>query len=327
MRSVFMGTAQFAVPSLKAVVSAGHDIAGVFTQPDRPAGRGQKLHASAVKNAALALGLDIHQPDSLKLDPVIRLFDQLKPDLLIVVAYGKIIPQWLRELSLNGAINVHGSLLPRYRGAAPVNWAIAGGESLTGVCTMAIDAGLDTGPVYDCESTAIGENETAPELSERLSRLGAPLLVRTIEAIARGDAEFRQQDDSLATRAPRLQKEDGRIRWSESARTIHNEVRAFVPWPSVVVSFRGGACRILETRETEDRVESSVSGMIVFENRRLGVCCGDGRVLEVLRLQMENRKAVSGTDFAHGMRLRAGERFVAFGEDATDPDRTLPAID
>lgn len=306
-----MGTAAFAVPSLAALIGAGHDLVGVFTPPDRPAGRGRKLNESPVKQAALEQGRRLLQPESLKSEEVIGILRELEPEVLVVVAYGKFIPRPLREIPVYGAVNVHGSLLPRYRGAAPVNWAIARGESETGVCVMAIDSGLDTGPVYGCDSVAIGCDETAPQLSERLAALGAELLVRTLDAIGQGVAEARGQDDRLATLAPRLRKEDGRIRWDEPAHRIHNEVRAFLPWPTVVVGFRGTPCRILETRRTGEVAEGVDPGAIRFRNQRLTVCCGDGGLLEVVRLQLENRRPVSGPDFAHGVRLDDHERFTA----------------
>jgi methionyl-tRNA formyltransferase len=313
MRVVFMGTSVFAVPSLEALLSARHPVVGVFTQPDRPAGRGRKLRASPVKESAASLGLDVHQPDSLETEGVVELFTRLDPELVVVVAYGKIIPRWLRELPIHGVVNVHGSLLPRYRGAAPVNWAIANGDSESGVCTMQIDAGLDTGAVYQSEKTAIGENETASELYPRLAAIGAPLLIRTLEAIGQGTVVAEVQDRTLATHAPRLRKIDGHIRWDEPARTIHNKVRAFVPWPSVVVRFRQTPCRILRTNLIDDVFsEDPESGTIRIESDRLIVRCGDGRFIEISELQLENRKAVSGRDFIHGARCKNGESFTAF---------------
>ena len=307
-----MGTSYFAVPSLKSLISARHQIVGVFTQPDRPSGRGRNIHGSPVKNSALSLGLELYCPESLKSESVVAVFTRLQPELIVVVAYGKIIPRWLRELPRHGVVNLHGSLLPCYRGAAPVNWAIANGESRSGVCTMRIDAGLDTGPVYECDSTDIGPDETAPELHDRLAAMGATTLLRTIDAINRGDAKGRPQDDSLATLAPPLRKQDGQIRWEEPAEAIHNKVRAFVPWPSVVVRFRGKLCRILRTALTERLAEVGQLGAIILESERLFVRCGDHRFLEIVELQLENRKVVSGSDFAHGYRLRDGDRFVEF---------------
>ncbi len=309
MRLVFMGTSPFAVSSLEALVSAGHDIEAVFTQPDRPRGRGQRTQPPPVKETALALGLNILQPAKLK-DPSVRsLLEAARPDLITVVAYGKIIPRWLIDLPPHGIVNVHGSVLPRYRGAAPVNWAIIRGETQTGVCTMQIDEGLDTGPVYLCDETQIGGQETAPEVSERLAKIGGRLLVRTLEGIATGDLRPRPQDEAAATLAPRLAKEDGFIRWEEAALAIHNKVRGFAPWPAVLVRFRDRPCRILETRPEAGECKESPPGCIVPDSGRLRVRCGDGGLLEILRLQPESRKAVSGVEFSNGVHLRPDERF------------------
>ena len=310
MRLAFMGTSSFAVPSLGELVSSGHRVEAVFTQPDRPSGRGRKLHVSPVKEAAMSLGLNLHQPESLQSDSVRKLFNGLAPEIIVVVAYGKILPRWLIDCPRHGVVNLHGSLLPKYRGAAPINWAIATGESRTGVCTMQIDEGLDTGPVYSCEQASIGPDATAPELSVRLALLGAPLLARTVETLGRSEARPTPQDDREATLAPRLTKEDGHIRWEEPGAQIHNKVRAFVPWPSVVVGFRQKSCRILETRLTRDVAKEFEPGTIVAGSRGLRVSCGDHQLLAIERLQLENRKAVSGSDFANGVHLRAGERFT-----------------
>ncbi len=309
MRLVFMGTSPFAISSLETLVSAGHDIEAVFTQPDRPRGRGQRTQPPPVKQIALDLGLNIVQPANLKDLSVRSLLEEVGPDLITVVAYGKIIPRWLIDLPPHGVVNVHGSMLPRYRGAAPVNWAIVRGETQTGVCTMQIDEGLDTGPVYLCDETEISEQETAPEVSERLAKAGGRLLVRTLEGIAAGDLRPRPQDEAAATLAPRLTKEDGYISWEEAALAIHNKVRGFTPWPSVLVRFRNRPCRILETRPEAGECKELPPGCIVPESGRLTVRCGDGRLLEILRLQPESRKAVSGVEFSNGVHLRTGERF------------------
>ena len=309
MRLVFMGTSPFAVPSLQAVVSAGYDVVAVFTQPDRPRGRGQRTQASPVKETALSLGLNVVQPEKLKDPSVPPLLDQAAPDLITVVAYGKILPGWLIARPRLGVVNVHGSILPRYRGAAPVNWAIVGGETRTGVCTMQIDEGLDTGPVFLCDETEIGENETAPEVAGRLAETGGRLLVKTVQGIASGKLAPRAQDNSMATLAPRLTKEDGYIRWEEAAAAIHNKVRGLTPWPAVVARFRDQPFKILETRVVEGDCKESSPGAIVSDSGRLRVDCGDGGTLEILRLQLASRKAVSGVEFANGVHLRADERF------------------
>ena len=311
MRLAFMGTARFAVPSLEALVSSGHTIEAVFTQPDRPSGRGRKVHFSPVKEAALSLSLRVEQPVSLTPDHIRHLMETLSPQLLVVVAYGKILPPWLVDLPPYGIVNVHGSVLPRYRGAAPISRAIANGDRRTGVSTMQIDEGMDTGPVYLVEEIPIEPDETAPALSSRLAALGAPLLVRTLEAIEKGAVQPKPQNNERASLAPRLRKEDGYIDWHESAEAIHNKVRAFLPWPSVIVGFRGKACRILGSRLTGEVGEHSEPGTIVFSSRRLQVSCGDGEWLELEQLQLENRKAVSGVDFANGVHLAPEDRFTS----------------
>lgn len=311
MRLAFMGTAAFAVASLEELVSAGHSVGAVFTQPDRPSGRGRRVHFSPVKETALSLGLGIHQPESFKPDSVRTLIEGLSPELIVVVAYGKILPPWLIDLPQFGIVNVHGSLLPKYRGAAPINWAIANGDGRTGVCTMQIDEGMDTGPVYFCEDTEIGPYETAPDLGGRMAVLGARLLGRTLEAIKTGEVQPTPQDEKLASMAPRLRKGDAYISWHESSEAIHNKVRAFLPWPSVVVGFRGKACRILGSRPTSDAAEDCEPGTVRFGSNRLTVSCGDGRWLEIERLGLENKKAVSGANFVNGVRLVPEDRFTA----------------
>ena len=316
MRLAFMGTAAFAVPSLEALVSAGHSVRAVFTQPDRPSGRGRKVHFSPIKETALALGLGVEQPESFKTDSVRELIENLSPELIVVVAYGRILPPWLIELPPNGIVNVHGSLLPKYRGAAPINRAIANGDPVTGVCTMQIDEGMDTGPVYFCDETPIAPEETAPELASRLAAIGATLLVRTLGAIGQGEPRPTPQDDRRASLAPRLRKEEGYIDWHEPAEAIHNKVRAFLPWPSVAVKFRGKTCRILNSQhwvalEKDREPEKCEPGAIVFVSNHLRVCCGDGGWLEIGRLQLENKNAVSGADFANGVHLVPGDRFTA----------------
>ena len=313
MKLVFMGTAVFAVPSLRTLGQAGNELVGVVTQPDRRTGRGQKMRPSPIKEAALELDHPIHQPDSLKTDEVRELLTDLSPELIVVVAYGKIIPRWLIDLPPRGVVNVHGSILPRYRGAAPVNWAIANGETRTGVCTMQIDEGLDTGPVYLCEETDIDPNLTAGELSSRLAAMGAPLLLRTLEGIQAGTLVPKPQYEGKASLAPRLRKEDGAIEWSETAQQIHDKVRALLPWPSVRVRFRDTPCKILESRPTgefDEKKEWQI-GTIIFEQNRLKVVCGSGSVLELLRLQAENRGPVTGAEFANGMRIESEAMFTS----------------
>jgi methionyl-tRNA formyltransferase len=304
-----MGTAEFAVPTLHRLVNEGYDIATVVTQPDKPSGRGQLVHPPPVKRKALDLQLKVNQPATLKDDSARRLFEDLQPDCIIVVAYGKILPAWLIRLARLGVVNLHGSLLPKYRGAAPIQWAMANGENETGVCTMQIDEGLDTGPLYLCESTTIQSEETVQELTERLAEIGGDLMIRTLSGIVSGRLHATPQDHSVASLAPILRKEDGFIDWHLPAKTIHNRIRAFNPWPGAVTRFRGSACRILKSKVGLPGVETESAGDISASKGRLLVVCGDGVQLELMELQLPGRKPVSGSDFANGMRIHPGDRF------------------
>jgi methionyl-tRNA formyltransferase len=327
MRLLFMGTSAFAVPSLRELVAGPDTVAAVVTQPDRPGGRGQRLRPSPVREAADSLGLSVWQPETLGLSAFRAAVVEQAPDAVVVVAYGKLIPDWLIGLPHHGVVNVHGSLLPRYRGAAPINWAIARGESRTGVCTMRIDSGLDTGPVFDCRETGIDGEETAPELTERLSHMGASLLVETLANLQAGAAVPRPQDAGQATFAPRLRRDDGHIRWEEPAAEIHDKVRGFLPWPGVVVGFRGRKCRILETRVGGPVSGSPSVGTLALEGARLRAVCGDGRALEILRVQMENRRAASGLEFSNGFHLEPGDRFDSLRDAGESPDRVASGLD
>ena len=312
VRLVFAGTSSFAVPVLHALHSKFR-ISAVITQPDRPAGRGHTVQLPPVKLKAMELHLPVHQPATLKNDEAHQLFEELAPEMLVVVAYGKLLPQWLLALPRYGAVNLHGSLLPRYRGAAPIQWAMANGDLETGVCTMKLDQGLDTGPVYACIKTTIGPDESVQQLSERLSTLGCDLIRRTIEGIVDGSLQATAQDSSRATLAPILTKEDGNIDWRLPARTIYNRMRAFHPWPGARAAFRDQICRILKARiKVGWGPDMGASpGTLVSSNgveRFLGVVCGDGILLEVLEIQLPNRKPQTGIDFINGFRVAAGEK-------------------
>jgi len=312
---VFMGTATFAVPTLQRLLEKGYKVAGVVTQPDKPSGRGQTLTPSPVKQKAFEFHLPIYQPKSLKDDDAHALFEALAPQMIIVVAYGKILPSWLLELPQYGCINLHGSLLPKYRGAAPVHWAIAHGETKTGVCTMRLDEGLDTGPVFLCEETGIGPEESVQQVYDRLAEIGSGLMVKTVEGFLSGTLRPTPQDNSQATFAPILQKEHGFIEWTMRANEIHNRVRAFNPWPGAVTKFHGGICKILRSRvaDSDPALRSlgqrTEPGTIVVSKRSLAVVCGDSVLLEILSIQPENRKPVAGADFANGARIQPGEKF------------------
>lgn len=311
MRLVFMGTAAFAVPSLETLVAGSHEVAGVVTQPDRPQGRGQRIQGSPVGAASRGLGLDLLQPETLDADGFGEWMRVRAPEVVVVVAYGKRIPAWLRVLPSHGAVNLHASLLPLYRGAAPVNWAIARGESRTGVCTMQMDEGIDTGPVYACREEEIGPADTAPEVLGRLARIGAGLLLETLDEMTAGRARPQPQPSRQATRALRLRREDGYVCWEWSSLDIHNRIRGFLPWPGVVVGFRGQRCRLLASRPGGAALPEGSPGELRWETGHLHVRCGDGRWLEILRLQMENRKPVSPQEFVNGFRVTPRERMTS----------------
>ena len=313
-----MGSATFALPSLNRLFERGYEITGVITQPDKPSGRGQTVQSPPVKRRAFDLHLPIYQPSSLKTEETQSLIQALRPDVIVVVAYGKILPPWLLQFPSYGCINVHGSILPKYRGAAPVHWAIANGEKSTGVCTMLLDEGLDTGPLYLCRETLIDPNETTAELYNRLADLGADALIDTLEGVMNSSLKPTPQDNSKATFAPILKKEHGFINWHMAAVEIHNRVRAFNPWPGTVAKFRGVTCKIVKTAigesaEAQARQPAAPlqSGFIVVARGSLAVVCGDGALLEIVLIQPENRKVVSGADFANGARIHPDEKFEA----------------
>ena len=302
-----MGTSAFAVPTLACLFEEGFTISGVITQPDKPSGRGQAVQPTPVKKKAYELQLAIYQPPSLKDESALSLFTALAPDLIVVVAYGKILPPWLLKMPRYGAVNLHGSLLPKYRGAAPIHWAVANGDTETGVCTMQVEEGLDTGPVYLYEKTTIGAEENVPQLSDRLAIMGTSLMVKTIDGILAGTLKPAAQDHSKATTAPILRRTDGYIDWNAPATKIHNRVRAFNPWPGALTRFRGSMCKILQTRPVS--AHAGEPGTIAVDRRSMHVSCGGSTALEILQLQPENRKPVSGVDFANGARIQPGEKF------------------
>lgn len=298
-----MGTPRFAVPSLEALVEAGHTVAAVYTQPDRPKGRGQELAISPVKEAALRLGLPVYQPERVR-----KCVDELAgfgAKAMVVVGYGQILPQSIIDLAPLGIVNVHASLLPLYRGAAPIQWAIANGETDTGVTTMRIDAGLDTGDMLRKAETDIGPEETAPELSERLAAMGAELLIETLEMLERGQIVPEPQDHDSATLAPILKKEDGIVDWERKAREIHARLRGFTPWPGATTTFRGAGLKILSARVSgETGLEP---GQLAVRGKKLVAGCGGGTALELVEVQPEGRKRVDGASFANGARLLENE--------------------
>jgi len=298
VRAVFLGTPQFAVPSLEALIEASHDVAAVYTQPDRPKGRGHETAASPLKECALRRGLPVRQPERIRRPEVVEELRGWGAEIYVVVGYGQIIPQSIIDIPPRGILNVHASLLPKYRGAAPIQWAIARGETVTGVTIMKIDAGLDTGPMLAKVSTAIGDDETALELGPRLAEMGARLLVETIAANPPPVA----QNNDEATLAPILKREDGLIDWTQKAETIRNRARGFLPWPGAWTWFRKQRFNIWRCRVAE--VEHPATGGLLFSTpKRLYVTCGEGMALELLEVQAEGRKRVSGAEFLNGVRL------------------------
>jgi methionyl-tRNA formyltransferase len=309
MRLIFCGTPQFAVPTLEKLIAEKFEIELVVTNPDEPSGRGYAAKAPPVKVAAEKAGLNVFQPARLKDPATVEFLSRFHPDATVVVAYGHIIPPWMIDLPRLGCINLHASLLPKYRGAAPITWAIICGERVTGVTTMKIDPGLDTGDILLCREVEIAEEDTTPTLSEKLRTLGGDLIVKTLRGLERGTITPRPQDSSQATLAPMLRKEDGKIDWSHTAEEISRRVRGLQPWPGAYTSFRGKRLQIWAARPAAGSAQAaSQPGTLEAQSGKLIIACGVGTRLEVTELQMEGRKRVSARDFLNGVRLLPGEK-------------------
>jgi methionyl-tRNA formyltransferase len=303
---VFCGTPQFAVPTLEKLVEAGFNIRLVLTQPDRPKGRGLGLVASPIKQTAERLGLSIYQPEKIKQNEELRAkLDPIAPAAIIVVGYGRIIPKWMLELPKHGNINLHASLLPKYRGAAPIQWAIANGESVTGVTTMRIDEGLDTGDILLQKDLVILDEDTAETVSPRLAAIGAELMIETLRGLAEGTISPKAQKNDEATLAPILKKEHGRIDFSRTAQEIYNRLRGFQPWPGAFTSFRGKMLNITAAKPSAEKVPQA---QLLVKDEKLFAGCGNSIALELLEVQPEGKKRISARDFVHGYRPRVGER-------------------
>jgi methionyl-tRNA formyltransferase len=341
MKIVFCGTPQFAVPTLKFLLTQPEfEIAAVITQPDRPSGRGMKLTASPVKETAVAAGVPVHQPEKIRAPEMQATLEAIAPDCIVIIAYGQIIPARLLPIARHGWINLHASLLPKYRGAAPINWAIVNGETVSGITTMRIDAGMDTGEMLLQHQMPIGANETAPELAARMSEAGAPLMLETLRGIAAGTLSGQPQDSSAATYAPMMKKEDGRIDWSLRAQEIYNRMRGFAPWPGAFSILRGKTCQILgrpvsndgdgpEKKagldKSEDRADLGRSdaasahkrkpaagyepGTIHVRQNGVYVSCGGATEIRLSSVKMEGGRAMDAVEYARGARLTEGERF------------------
>lgn len=304
MRIVFMGTPSFAVPSLQALLDSGHAVVGVFTQPDKPVGRKQILQPPPVKETALAAGIPVYQPATLKDGAALAILQDLQPDLIAVAAYGKILPPAILELPRYGCVNVHASLLPKYRGAAPIQWCVLNGEPKTGVTMMHMAEGLDTGDIISQAETPIDPDETAGELQDRLAVIGAKLLVDTLPALEAGTAPRTPQEDSLSCYASMLTKALSPIDWSKSAWEIHCKVRGLAPWPSATAVLDGVHCKILKTKQTDRHADVPAGTVVQADKKGLLVACGDGSVLEILELQPDGKKPMAAAAFLLGHPLK-----------------------
>jgi len=312
---VFCGTPRFAVPTLEKLVEAGHSVPLVVTQPDRPRGRGMEVAVSPVKDAAFRLGIAVLQPAAIKNNTAFR--DQLAaigPDAIIVVGYGRIIPQWMIDLPRLGNLNLHASLLPKYRGAAPIQWAIASGESVTGVTTMRIDAGLDTGDILMQREISIGPEDTAETLGPKLAPIGADLMVETLRRLEGGQVRPAPQDHSQATLAPILKKEDGRMDFARSAEDLFNRLRGFQPWPGAFTMFKGKVLQVHRAQPLQHAVKMT-PGEIAVEGTHLFVGCGKNEAkakgtdaaLELIEVQPEGKRRMSAQEFINGYRPKSGD--------------------
>lgn len=316
MRLVFCGTPQFAVPSLKSLLAQTDiEVAAVITQPDRPKGRGQEISQSPVKQVALEAGVPVHQPAKIRAPEFQPVLEALAPDAIVIIAYGQIIPARLLTIPRLGWINLHASLLPKYRGAAPINWAIVSGETVTGITTMRIDAGMDTGDMLLQQEISIGAKETAPELAARMSEAGAPLMLETLVGLESGAIQPRPQDHQRASMAPMLKKEDGRIDWNLSADQIFNRMRGFTPWPGATTTFRGQSCQVwgepFPAVQTIPPGHQPGSLLVdqgdVYQNWL--VLCGNTTILRLAAVKLEGRKQITAAEFANGARLTSGDSF------------------
>lgn len=309
MKLVFCGTPQFAVPTLQALIAAGHEIALVVSQPDRPVGRKQEMTAPPAKQTALEAGLEITQPEKIKNNLEFRArLEATAPDAIVVVAYGRIIPPWMLRLPRLGCINLHGSLLPKYRGAAPIQWAVAMGETVTGNTTMLLEEGLDTGPILLQQEIPIAPGQTAAELFDVLAKAGAPLVVKTLPGLDDGTIAPKQQDHSRATLAPILTREDGHMDFAKyTARELWNRWRGFQPWPGAYSSLDGKKL-IVHRMKAAQKIGPAEAGVVEVSDGAMLVACAHGTWIEVSELQLEGKKRMTAAEFLRGATLRPGVR-------------------
>ena len=300
MRIVFFGTPEFAVPDLTALVDSKQTVVGVFTQPDKPKNRGMKLLPTPVKEYAVTHDIPVYQPKTLRDGTALEILQQLDPELILVAAYGKILPKEILGLPAKGCVNIHSSLLPKYRGAAPINWAIFNGEDYTGVTLMYMAEGLDTGDIIAWEKTDISLDEDAAQLRDRLAKLGAKLLIETLPDLEAGTVQAIPQDDALACYAPMLSKDLSPINWNGSARQIHDQVRGLIPWPSAVTALGGVRCKVWKTALSGECSGKAPGSVVQADRHGLKIACGDGEVLELLEIQPEGKKRMTASAFLAG---------------------------
>ena len=310
MKLVFCGTPEFAVPTLEAVIAAGHELALVVTQPDRPVGRTMEMHAPPVKRAAEGHGIPIVQPEKIKNNVDFReQLEAIRPDAIVVVAYGRIIPKWMLDLPPLGNINLHGSLLPKYRGAAPIQWAVANGDVVTGVTTMRIDEGLDTGDMLLARTVPIGREETAADVFQTLAGVGAELMAETLRRLADASIVAEKQDEALATVAPILKREDGLIDFGRSAEQIYDRWRGFQPWPGAYTSLRGK--KLIVHRLHVVAGAGLQPGELQVSGGEMVAGCAGGTLIAFDEVQMEGKKRMPAAEFLRGFQVKSGERLSA----------------
>ena len=309
MRVVFLGTPEFAVPALERLLGHGCDIPAVFAQPDRPAGRGRKVRPGPVKSLAESRGLALHQPEKIRAEENREVFERLRPDYIVSAAYGQILPGWLLASARRHALNIHASLLPRYRGAAPVAWSILNGDRVSGVTLMVMEEALDAGPILLQREVPIGLETTTGELTRTLAREGAELLVETLVRMERGDLRPVPQDEALATWAPRLTKDMAPVSWDESALVVHNRIRALDPWPGARTLFCGEPLLLWRSLpgEMTGFAGAEPGRLLSVSERGMRVQCGGGSVLELVEVQRPGKGRVSGREFVSGARVRPGD--------------------
>ena len=303
MRIVFMGTPDFAAASLQKLIDEGFDVVGVFTQPDKPKGRGMELSFSPVKELALRAGLPVYQPEKMRDGTALAVLRELRPDILVVVAYGRILPDDMLALPRYGAVNVHGSLLPKYRGAAPIQWAVLNGDRVTGVSTMFLASEMDAGDIIYTDETEIGEFETAGELFDRLMDMGAKLLVKTLRAIEDGSAPRTPQDHTQATYVKMLDKSISPIDWNKQPREIVKHIYGLQPWPVATMELEGKTFRVFGAAYTENRTEKTPGSVVSAGDAGIEIACADGQTLLVTELQAPGKKRMRAGDFLRGHRI------------------------